>query len=149
MASNARSSVFDALATDNRIDDPLDQRLTAELAERLSSLPDPNPVQALVDDFVRAGFDGDVRAWLAPGQSSAPPPLPVEAIDRVATINHVLGQDWLQQLAARNGVEKDVVTRRLAALLPRLVKSLTPRGAVPSPRAAQIGLEGLRRKAAK
>jgi uncharacterized protein YidB (DUF937 family) len=147
--TNARPSVFDALATDTRMDDPLDQRLTAELAERLASLPYVNPMQALLDDFRAARCDDDVRAWLAPGQSSSPPPLPPDAVEAVASIGHVFDQAWLDAVAKRNGVEKDAVVRRLAVLLPRLVKALTPRGAVPSERAVRIGLDGLRRKAAK
>jgi uncharacterized protein YidB (DUF937 family) len=146
--ATSRPSVFDALATDTRIDDPLDQRLLADFAERLGAAP-ANGLQTLLDDFDSAGYRNDVRAWLAPGQSSAPPPLPIDAIDRVATMGHVFDQDWLAQVAARTGIDKDTAARRLAALLPKVVKALTPRGEVPSPLALSIGLDGLRRKAAR
>jgi uncharacterized protein YidB (DUF937 family) len=145
--ATSRPSVFDALATDSRIDDPLDQRLLADFAQRLGA--SANGLQTLLDDFHLAGYDSDVRAWLAPGQSSSPPPLPLDAIDRVATIGHVFDHDWLAQTATRNGIDKDVAARRLAALLPKVVKALTPRGEVPSARALSIGLDGLRRKAAR
>jgi uncharacterized protein YidB (DUF937 family) len=146
--ATSRPSVFDSLATDAPIDDPLDQRLLAEFAARLGASP-ANGLQALLDDFRLAGFDTDVRAWLAPGQSSAPPPLPIDAIDRVATIGHVFDHDWLAQAATRNGVDKDTAARRLGALLPKVVKALTPRGEVPTARALSIGLDSLRRKAAR
>jgi uncharacterized protein YidB (DUF937 family) len=145
----SRPSVFDALATDAWSDDPLDQRLLAEVADRLAGIRDVNALQALLDDFRAIGCDADVRAWLAPGQSSAPPPLPVDAIDRVAALGHVFDRTWLDDVARRTGTDAQTVTPRLAALVPRAVKILTPRGDVPTPRALTIGLDGLRRKAAK
>jgi uncharacterized protein YidB (DUF937 family) len=145
--ANSRPSVFDALASDSRIDDPLDQRLIGDLAERLAA--QPNALATLLGDFRVAGYEADVRAWLAPGQSSAPPPLPLEAIERVATIGHVLDHDWLAQTAVRNGLDKDTAARRLGALVPKVVKALTPRGELPTARALSIGLDGLRRKAAR
>jgi uncharacterized protein YidB (DUF937 family) len=147
--STPRQSVFDALATDSRNDDPLDQRLQADLADKLASSADANPLQRLLDDFRAAGFDADVRTWLAPGQSSAPPPLPGDAIERVAAIGHVFDTAWLDQVAARNGVDRGMAERRIAALLPRMIKTLTPRGEVPTARALQIGLEGLRRRSVR
>src|SRR5690348_14282174 len=146
--ATSRPSVFDALSTDSRIDDPLDQRLLADFAERLGTAP-ANGLTALLDDFRLAGYDTDVRAWLAPGQSSAPPPLPVDAIERVATIGDVFDHDWLAQWATRKGIDKDTAARRLGGLLRKVVKALTPRGEVPSARALSIGLDGLRRKAAR
>jgi uncharacterized protein YidB (DUF937 family) len=142
-------SVFDALAAGNTGEDPLDQRLLADFAERLGTQPDANPLARLLDDFALAGFAPDVRAWLAPGQSSSPPPLPVDAIERVATVGHVLDHAWLASVAGRNGIDVAVASRRLGALVPRVVKALTPRGEVPSARALAIGLDGLRRKAAR
>ena len=147
--SASRPSVFDALATDTTSDDPLDQRLMAELAARLSAMKDVNALQALLDDFRAVGFDADVKAWLAPGQSSAPPPLPIDAIERVAALGHVFDRAWLDEVAKRSNTDTQTVVRRLAALLPRAVKILTPRGEVPTQRALTIGLDGLRRKAAK
>jgi uncharacterized protein YidB (DUF937 family) len=146
--ATARPSVFDALSTDTRVEDALDQHLLADFAERLASLPFSNAMQTLLDDFRTAGFETDVRTWLAPGQTSAPP-LPAEAIERVAMIGHVFDHDWLTQMATRNGIDKATAMRRLAGLLPKVVKALTPRGEVPTPRALLIGLDGLRRKAAR
>jgi uncharacterized protein YidB (DUF937 family) len=109
-------------------------------------LQDSNPLQRLLADFRAAGYDADVRAWLAPGQSSAPPALPADAVDRVAARSSVLDRAWLDDVAARTGVDATVVTHRLSALLPGAIKSLTPRGEVPSPRALAIGLDTLQRR---
>ena len=153
--SALRPSVFDALSADGRSADPLDQRLLADFAERLAPKTDgnaveaiaqANPLQLLLDDFGAAGYGDDVRAWLAPGQAAAPPPLPAEAITAVAAKAHVLDKAWLASEASRYGVDVDTITRRLAALIPSVIKALTPRGEAPTPRALLIGLDGLRRR---
>jgi len=147
--NGSRPSVFDALAVDSRSDDPLDQRLMADLAVRLAGVAEGNALAWLLDDFRVAGYDADVRAWLAPGQSSTPPPLPPDSVERVATVGHVLDHAWLAETAQRNGIDVPNACRRLAALIPKAVKALTPRGEVPTARALAIGLDGLQRKAAK
>ena len=144
--TSPRSSVFDALAVDSRPSDPLDQRLLADFADLLASKSQANSLALLLDDVRAAHYDADVRAWLAPGQSAAPPPLPPEAITAIARQGRVLDGAWLAQEAQSTGVDVDTITRRLAALLPAVVKALTPRGDVPTPRALLIGLEGLRRR---
>ena len=141
-----RSSVFDTDVRDPRGDDPLDRRLLAEFAARLSALQDSSPLQQLLADFRAAGYDADVRAWLAPGQSSTPPALPADAIDRLASRSKVLDRAWLDDVAARVGTDAATVAQRLSALLPGAIKSLTPRGEVPSPRALAIGLDTLQRR---
>jgi len=141
-----RSSVLDPADRDPRGDDALDRRLLAEFAARLAAMQDGNPLDRLLTDFRVAGFDADVRAWLAPGQSSTPPPLPVDAIDRVASRSAVLDRAWLDDVAARTGIDAALVGQRLGALLPGAIKSLTPRGAVPSARALAIGLDTLQRR---
>jgi uncharacterized protein YidB (DUF937 family) len=147
--SSPRSSVFDALATESRASDPLDQWLLADLADRMAARPDVNTLQLLLDDARAAGYGADVRAWLAPGQSAVPPPLPPDAVTAIARQGQVLDGAWLAQEAQAHAVDVDTVTRRLAALLPGVVKALTPRGDVPTPRALAIGLDGLRRKAVR
>lgn len=147
--STPRPSVFDALAADTRSTDPLDQRLTGDFADRLASCPQANALQALLDDVRAAGYGDDARAWLAPGQSAAPPPLPPDAITAIAKRGSIIDEPWLEDEAKRLGVDVDTIVRRLAALLPGMVKALTPRGDVPTQRALQIGLDGLRRKAVR
>lgn len=149
MSTPPRASVFDALATEPRSLDPLDQRLLADLADRLAAPADTNPLQMLLADARAAGYEADVRAWLAPGQSATPPPLPPDAITAIARQGHVIDGPWLAQEAQSHGVDVDTVARRLAVLVPGVVKALTPRGDVPTPRALLIGLDGLRRKAVR
>jgi uncharacterized protein YidB (DUF937 family) len=153
--SAPRASVFDPLTTDARPADPLDQRLLADFAERLApktdgdalaALAQANPLQMLLEDFRAANYQDDVRAWLAPGQAASPPPLPPDAITAVAAKGRVIDKAWLEAEAARYNVDVDTVTRRLAALIPSVIKVLTPRGEVPTPRALLIGVDGLRRR---
>ena len=147
--SAPRPSVFDALAADSRSLDALDQRLLGDFADQLAARPQINALQALLDDARAAGYEADVRAWLAPGQSASPPPLPPDAITAIAREGHAIDMQWLEDEAKRTGVDLDLVTRRLAALVPAAVKALTPRGDVPTARALLIGLDGLRRKAVR
>ena len=147
--SAPRPSVFDALAADSRAGDTLDARLLADFADQLARAQDGGGLQMLLDDLREAGFASDVAAWLAPGQSATPPPLPAGAISRVAERGRVISGTWLDDEAKRNGVDVDTVLRRLAAVIPGAVKALTPRGEIPTPRALLIGLDGLRRKAVR
>jgi uncharacterized protein YidB (DUF937 family) len=147
--SALRPSVFDALAADSRAGDTLDARLLADFADQLARPQDGSGLGLLLDDLRDAGFANDVGAWLAPGQSAAPPPLPAGAIARLAERGRVISTTWLDDEAKRNGVDVDTVSRRLAAVIPGAVKALTPRGEVPTPRALLIGLDGLRRKAVR
>lgn len=147
--SSSNSGVFATLASDSPSEDPVDALLLAEFAARLATSPEANPLDAVLSDFRSAGFDGEVRAWLAPGLSASPPPLPVDALTRVAQPHHVIDNEWLTGVGTRNGIKAEVVLRRYASLLPRAIKDLTPRGEVPSQRALAIGLEALRRRGAR
>ena len=141
--------VFDTLANDSRGEDPLDARLLAELAERLAAFQSDNPLDAVLHDFRAAGFEREVRAWLAPGLSAPPTPLPVDAVARASAPDHIIDPTWIADVGARNRIDSEMVMRRLASLLPRAIKALTPRGEIPSPRALTIGLDALRRRGAR
>jgi uncharacterized protein YidB (DUF937 family) len=142
-------SVFDSLAADARSEDPLDARLLAEIGARLADYAGGNPLAALLADFRAQGFEREVGTWLAPGLSGSPAPLPSGAVEKVGAHSQVINEAWLADLSKRNRVDRATVSRRLANLLPRAIKTLTPRGEVPSERALAIGLDVLQRRASR
>ena len=145
MSAAQGSSVFDAMIDAGRLD-ATDGQLLAELVERLSQCGDDNPIGSLVEVCSKAGFAREVRSWIGPGQ---PLPLPADGMARIAAAGSLLDDAWLASVAGRAGVDRPQVERRYALLIPSLVKTMTPRGEVPSSRVVSIGLESLRRRAAK
>lgn len=145
MAAPQGSSVFDAMIDAGRLD-AIDTRLLAELAERLAASGKDNPVVALIELGSRVGLEREVRSWVGPGQAV---PLTTDGLARLVNADALLGNPWLDQVASRLGVDRSQVERRYSTLIPSLVKTLTPRGEVPSSRVVGMGLESLRRKAAK
>jgi len=143
-------SVFDGLTSD---DDRLDGRLLGELVDRVATLQgrdvSANGVNVLIDDFKKGGFESYVYSWLAPGQSAAPDPMPPEVLDKVSQEGQVISTDWLAHVAVDTGLSRPEVTRRFSVLVPVVVKALMPRGTVPSRAAVQIGLDALKRRAAR
>ena len=142
-------SVFDGLTSD----DPLDGRLLGELVDRVATLQGKdaraNGLEVLIDDFKKGGFESYVCSWLAPGQSAAPDPMPAEVLDKVSQKGQAISTDWLAHVAVDTGLPTPEVTRRFSALVPVVVKALTPRGTVPSRAVVQIGLDALKRRAAR
>ena len=145
MAAPQGSSVFDAMIDDGRLD-AIDVKLLAELVERLAGTGGENPIDALVKLGTKAGLEREVRSWIGPGQ---PLPLPIDGIRRMVTTGDLLADPWLTEVATRVGIDRSQVERRYSTLIPSLVKTMTPRGEVPSSRVVSLGLESLRRRAAK
>lgn len=145
MAAPQGTSVFDAMV-DAKALDAIDTKLLAELVERLAGSGNDNPIGALVDLGRAASLEREVRSWIGAGQ---PLPLPVDGIARMVAAGKLLADPWLDEVASRVSVDRPQVERRYAALIPSLVKSMTPRGEVPSSRVVWLGLESLRRRAAK
>jgi uncharacterized protein YidB (DUF937 family) len=139
-------NVFDALV-DVGAPDPVDARLLAELVERmLRCPPGDNPLAALIDDVRRAGFDAEVRSWTEQAQ---PLRLPPDGVLRMTNNGKLVDDAWLKQVAQRVRMDTLQISRRYAALVPYVVKTLTPRGEVPSRRVVEIGLESLGQRAAR
>ena len=107
-----RTSVFDAAGRDPRA-----RRCAGSApARRVRRAPrraaGRQPAAAAARRLPRGRLRRRRARWLAPGQSSTPPPLPADAIDRVARAAPVLDRAWLDDVAARTGV--DAADRRAA-----------------------------------
>jgi uncharacterized protein YidB (DUF937 family) len=145
MAAPQGSSVFDAMIDDGRLE-AIDVKLLAEIIERLVASGGENPIDALAKLGIKAGLEREVRSWIGPGQ---PLPLPIDGIRRMVATGDLLTDPWLSEVATRVGIDRSQVERRYSTLIPSLVKTMTPRGEVPSSRVVSLGLESLRRRAAK
>ena len=145
MAAPQGTSVFDAMI-DAKALDAVDATLVRELVERLAGSGADNPIGALVDLGRGAGFEREVRSWIGPGQAL---PLPVDGVARLVAAGGLLADPWLDQVRKRVDLDRAQIERRYATLIPSLVKSMTPRGEVPSSRVVWLGLAALRRRAAK
>jgi uncharacterized protein YidB (DUF937 family) len=79
-------------------------------------------LQGVVSEFERNGFGPTVQSWVGTGPNQAIAP---------DGINRVLGNDLLQQLAAKTGLSVQDLTQKLAQILPDAVDKLTPDGVLP------------------
>jgi uncharacterized protein YidB (DUF937 family) len=79
-------------------------------------------LQGVVREFERNGLGATVQSWVGTG--------PNQAISSDG-INRVLGNDLLQQLAAKTGLSVQDLTQKLAQVLPEAVDKLTPDGVMP------------------
>jgi uncharacterized protein YidB (DUF937 family) len=82
----------------------------------------PGGLTGLVQSFHDKGLGGLVSSWVSSG------PNPAISADQVT---HVLGSDQVKALAAKAGINPEIASGAIAALLPSLVDKLTPNGAVP------------------
>jgi uncharacterized protein YidB (DUF937 family) len=82
----------------------------------------PGGLTGLVQSFHDKGLGGLVSSWVSSGPNPAITP------DQVT---HVLGSDQVKALAAKAGINPEIASGAIAALLPSLVDKLTPNGAVP------------------
>ena len=79
-------------------------------------------LQGVVNEFERNGFGPTVQSWVGTGPNQAIAP---------DAINRVVGNDLLQQLAAKTGLSVQDLTQRLAQVLPDVIDKLTPDGVIP------------------
>ncbi len=91
----------------------------------------------LVQNFKDKGLGEAVASWVGTGSN-----LPISA----AQIQQVLGNQQIQQLAAKVGISPDMVTSQLAQLLPEVIDNLTPGGTVPTHDVLEQGIGLLKNK---
>jgi uncharacterized protein YidB (DUF937 family) len=78
-------------------------------------------VKGLVDQFEKQGLGPTVQSWVGTGENKPITPDQVQ---------HALGTDTLQQLAAKLGVDPNEMAAKLSEFLPKAVDKLTPDGRV-------------------
>jgi len=94
--------------------------LAASVMQMINS--QPGGLSGLVQQFHDKGLGGLVSSWVGTGQN-----LPVSADQ----LQHVLGSQQVQEIAAKAGISPDMVTSHLSQLLPMLIDKMTPNGQMP------------------
>jgi uncharacterized protein YidB (DUF937 family) len=82
----------------------------------------PGGVSGLLQQFHEKGLGDLVNSWVSTGQN-----LPVSP-DQV---QHVLGTEQVQQVAANAGIPAQLASSKLAEYLPMIIDKLTPNGQMP------------------
>ena len=77
---------------------------------------------SLIEAFQRNGLGEQVQSWIGTGQN-----LPISA----EQLQQALGGDQLGNIAQQLGMSQGDASSGLASLLPQLIDTLTPQGAVP------------------
>jgi uncharacterized protein YidB (DUF937 family) len=80
-------------------------------------------VSGRVEAFHNKGLGDIVSSWVGTGQN-----LPVSS----QQLQSVLGNEYVQQIAAKAGISSDNAGSVLAGLLPLIVDKLTPNGQLPA-----------------
>ena len=101
-----------------------------ELGNEITNLVHAGPggLSALVQQFQQNGLGSIINSWVSTG-----PNHPITA----QQIQQALGSDKVKQIAARIGLDPNVVSQKLSALLPQIVDHLTPTGQLPAAPAAK------------
>jgi uncharacterized protein YidB (DUF937 family) len=76
----------------------------------------------LLDQLQKGGLGTQTRSWVEPGEN--------ESVN-ASQVREALGDDAVDEVAARAGVSREEAADGLAGLLPQLVDRLTPDGRVP------------------
>jgi uncharacterized protein YidB (DUF937 family) len=88
-----------------------------------SAVQDEGGLDDLIGKLQQSGAGGAVDTWIAGG--------PNEPIDP-NQIQTALGDDEVQRLASKSGIDVATLLPLLAAFLPQIINMLTPNGQVPS-----------------
>ena len=97
--------------------------------------PQSGGLSGLVEKFSQGGLADQVASWVGTGQN-----LPISA----EQIQAVLGSSYVQDMAAKLGINTADVAGSLASLLPQVIDKLTPEGQIPGDNSLlEIGLKGL------
>jgi uncharacterized protein YidB (DUF937 family) len=79
-------------------------------------------MNAVLDKFRQKGLNRQAQSWMSSGDN--------EPIDG-QTVQQVVGQDELRQMAQRLGVPEEQVAQAFAEIMPEMVDKLTPDGQMP------------------
>lgn len=91
----------------------------------------------LIDAFKNKGLGDIANSWVGTGENQA-----ISA----SQLEQVLGNETIQQIAAKTGLSADMLSQGLATVLPQVVDKLTPNGALPEGGLLEEGLNLLKGK---
>jgi len=77
----------------------------------------------LIGRLSQGGLGQHVNSWVGPGENQ-----PVQP----GQLGSALGQNTLDELAARTGMSREQLLNQLALVLPQIINHLTPQGRVPT-----------------
>ena len=77
---------------------------------------------AVLEKFRQKGMDRQAQSWMSTGDNQ-----PIDG----PSVEHVVGQEELQQMAQRLGVPQEQVVQALAQIMPEMVDKMTPEGQLP------------------
>ena len=107
-----------------------------DIALGLLANPQTGGLQGLIRTFQEKGLGDAVSSWISTGENQ-----PVSGDQ----IQHVLGGNFIQQIAEQLGSSRAEVSGGLSDLLPQIIDRLTPNGALPEDEGLQHGLSSLRK----
>lgn len=91
----------------------------------------PGGIGGLVQSFEQNGLGGVVGSWIGNGPNQPVSPQQVQ---------QALGNDQIQHVAGKLGVDSQQASSVLAQLLPGIVDHLTPNGQLPAPGSSLLGM---------
>ncbi|HEU0336492.1 MAG TPA: YidB family protein [Gaiellaceae bacterium] len=95
---------------------------TKQLQSRLEDLTGGFDLDTLKQKFEDAGLGEKVKSWIGTGENE-----PVSADE----VKQAIGEERLQEIAAKSGTDVDTAARQTAETLPQVVDRMTPEGQIP------------------
>lgn len=132
-------SLFDRIASG--VAGPSENGQPGLLDSVMGMINDParGGISGLVQSFRDKGLGETVSSWIGTGDNQAIAP---------EQIQHVLGNEKVQQIAAKLGISPENASAGLAGLLPQVIDKLTPTGSLPEGGLLAQGLSWLGQKPA-
>lgn len=104
------------------------------LDDLLGSVTGGSGLTDLVGKFSENGLGDVVNSWVGRGSN-----LPVSADQ----ISKVLGNDMIQNIAKKAGIDTGTASEKLAGILPQFIDQLTPNGKIDSDKDSGFDLSSL------
>lgn len=115
------------------------ERIATALLDHVQHHPSGQGLSGLLQGFQNSGMKQQVNSWIGNGQNESISPEQVQ---------QGLGQNAIEQIAARAGVSSSLAKVAIAKILPLVVDHLTHNGQVPQGAGLSGVIGGLLRKTA-
>jgi uncharacterized protein YidB (DUF937 family) len=106
-----------------------------ESVQHLLTSSETGGLEGLVQKFKDKGLGDTIASWISTGENKS---ITQEKIQQV------LGNSYIQQLAAKAGLSTDEISNKLATMLPQVIDKLTPNGKLPEGGKIAEGLNTLK-----